>query len=301
LYIYTNEIATIMGMYTELNIGCSLKNDTPKILIESLDYLFNGEEKQPRPEKESEFDRDYLNYIERTHSIEEIQNFIDEHKLNYLFFSSSYYFGAHETVHKFTYDHTSDDYVLISRSNLKDRKAIDDFIKYIGPYVEDGSGGAEIFATVQYELDEFPTLYGVGGGVYYVEDEETKKRFRDEVNKRWETLEELFTTLVPEFKVTEEVLKKHNVPKEKWDDVTYIQTWEYMVEYIIEKYKHNKPDMHLVTPRDYEIEDGVKEVYNKSQISDNDVENFKKGVKWAIDYMKEYNDINYTDTEENNG
>lgn len=34
-----------MGMYTEFIFGCSLSKDTPKICIDALDYVINGENK----------------------------------------------------------------------------------------------------------------------------------------------------------------------------------------------------------------------------------------------------------------
>ena len=40
---------------------------------------------------------------------------------------------------------------------------IETFIEYIKPYVISGSGYHDIFAYVQYEEDEFPTIYAIDG------------------------------------------------------------------------------------------------------------------------------------------
>ena len=34
-----------MGMYTEFIFGCELSKNTPKVCIDALDYVINGEEK----------------------------------------------------------------------------------------------------------------------------------------------------------------------------------------------------------------------------------------------------------------
>ncbi len=155
-----------MGMYTEFIFGCSLLMDTPKICIDAIDYVINGAEKQPKYENPTEWEEiNYNNfYIERTEPEEEIEKFIEEYDLYRLFNSSSYYFGA-PVSRKFYYDCIDKTYKISMRANLKNyRHQIQNFIEYIKPYVEGGSGYEHnIFAYVQYEEDEFPTIYGTDG------------------------------------------------------------------------------------------------------------------------------------------
>lgn len=127
-----------MGMYTEVTIGCRFKKSAPRILIEALDYIINGIE--IKDVKVGEFIIKYSLHI--------IQ-------------CDSYYFGAPATS-AFYYNKIMNEYELSIRSNCKNYNyEIEKFIKYITPYVECGSGPLNIFATVQFESNDFPTLYGI--------------------------------------------------------------------------------------------------------------------------------------------
>ena len=56
-------------------------------------------------------------------------------------------------------------YRISTRANLKNyKRQIEKFIEYIKPYIEQGSGfDHNIFAYVQYEEAEFPTIYALDG------------------------------------------------------------------------------------------------------------------------------------------
>lgn len=161
-----------MGMYTEFIFGCSLSKDTPKICIDALDYIINGEIKKPKYENpETWEEKEYNNkFIERTSTDDEIQAFIGEYDFGRLFCSGSYYFGA-PVSQKLYYDYIDKTYKISTRANLKNySNQIEKFIEYIKPYVVHGSGyGHNIFAYVQHEEAEFPTIYGVDG-VYSVNE-----------------------------------------------------------------------------------------------------------------------------------
>lgn len=155
-----------MGMYTEFIFGCSLSKDTPKICIDTLDYVINGENKHPKYENPETWEEKKYNdkFIERTSTDDEIQAFIGEYDFGRLFCSGSYYFGA-PVVRKFYYDDIDKTYKISTRANLKNYgRQIERFIDYIKPYIESGSGYEHnIFAYVQYEEAEFPTIYGIDG------------------------------------------------------------------------------------------------------------------------------------------
>lgn len=162
-----------MGMYTEFIFGCSLSKNTPKICIDALDYVINGENKKPKYENPEIWEEKEYNdkFIERTSTNNEIQTFIREYDFIRLFCSGSYYFGA-PVSKRLYYDHISKTYKISTRSNLKNyHNQIEKFIEYIKPYVVRGSGyDHSIFAYVQYEEDEFPTIYGIDG-IYKVNAE----------------------------------------------------------------------------------------------------------------------------------
>lgn len=155
-----------MGMYTEFIFGCALSKDTPKICIDALDYVINGEIKHPKYENPETWEEKEYNekFIERTSTDDEIQAFIGEYDFGRLFCSDSYYFGA-PVSRKFYQDYIDKTYRISTRANLKNyRQQIEKFIEYIKPYVIQGSGfDHNIFAYVQYEEAEFPTIYALDG------------------------------------------------------------------------------------------------------------------------------------------
>ena len=132
-------------MYTELILGCSLSKDTPKILINSLDYV--------------------INHPEDDFPSEEIKNFVIDYDLMYLCHSASYYFGVSTPVCMMKYDEISKEWIVSIRSNIKNYEdQIERFLNYIFDYISHGSGYEyNIYAYVQYEEDALPTIYSKEG------------------------------------------------------------------------------------------------------------------------------------------
>ena len=154
-----------MGMYTEFIFGCTLSEHTPKICVDALDTVINGDKhpkyEEPKDWREQEYNK---HFIERTTPEEEIREFIERYNLGKLFYCTSYYFGA-PPVRRFYYDYIDNGYHISTRSNLKNYdNEIEKFLEYIKPYVEQGSGYPhQIYAYVQYEEAEFPTIYAMDG------------------------------------------------------------------------------------------------------------------------------------------
>ncbi len=155
-----------MGMYTEFIFSCTLTKDTPKVCVDALDMVINGEDKKKKYENPQTWEEEIYNrrFIEKTTPNDEIQKFIDKYDFYRLFRSSSYYFGGANPISRFYYDNIDNEYHISTRANLKNYShQIQNFIEYIRPYVSYGSGPLNIFAYVQYEEDEFPTIYAEDG------------------------------------------------------------------------------------------------------------------------------------------
>ena len=153
-------------MYTEFIFGCTLSKNTPKICIDALDYSINGKDKKPKYDNPLLWSERFYNdrYIDRTEPIDEIEDFCEEYDFFRLFHSSSFYFGAAESIRKFYYEPIDDTYKISTRADFKNYDGkLEDFLEYIKPYVESGSGPKKIYAYVHYELDDFPTIYSLSG------------------------------------------------------------------------------------------------------------------------------------------
>ena len=205
-----------MGMYTEFIFGCELSKDTPKVCIDALDYSINGEEKKPKYENPQTYDekRYNENYIERTTPIEDILAFIEKYDFDRLFHSCSYYFGALNPIHRFEYDEIDKAYHISTRSDLKNySNQIEKFIEYITPYVRHGSGyGHEIFAYVQYEEDDFPTMYGIGGKVFKNPTFSTYnvvEKYQKRLERLNDVLSKIYMAVDPNWNVEEEEYTKN--------------------------------------------------------------------------------------------
>jgi len=156
-----------MGMYTEFIFGCALSENTPKICIDALDYFINGEKKQPKYENPTTYAEQVYNdsYIERTSSVEEIEDFIERYEFGRLFACDSYYFGAIARANRFEKDHIDGRYHISTRANCKNyEQTIQHFLEYIKPYIVKGSGPLNVYAYVHYEETDYPTIYSLGGG-----------------------------------------------------------------------------------------------------------------------------------------
>lgn len=122
-----------MGMYTELNIGVALKPDTPKEIIDILEYMLGNTDIKP-----SVPDHPFFNTM----------------RWSMLFVCDSYYFDGF-TDSAMQFDDIDEMYHLNVRSNLKNYDdEIDKFLNFIQPYL-DTKG---FLGYRRYEEDETPTL-----------------------------------------------------------------------------------------------------------------------------------------------
>ena len=124
----------IMGMYTELIFGATLKAETPSAVIEALQYMIGDIEDKP-------------------------DNFpLPDGRCEWLLRGRSYYFGVSEPVSKIVKNKWS--WVVSTRSNIKNYKGeIECFLEWIKPYIEVGSGARDMYAIVIYQEEETPTIY----------------------------------------------------------------------------------------------------------------------------------------------
>lgn len=241
-----------MGMYTEFIFGCELSKDTPKVCVDALDYVINGEEKKPKYENPEGWEQKRFNenYIERTTPVEEIEKFIEEYDFDRLFCSCSYYFGAANPVRRFEYDNISKSYKISTRADLKNYSGqIEKFIEYIAPYVEHGSGYEHrIFAYVQYEEDHFPTMYGFKDYDNHeltvfknpvFNDEDPTLKYKERIGHLYETLSKIYMAVDPDWSVTEEEYAKRGISKEDYGKENYDTIWRWFAEHLGEKYGKN--------------------------------------------------------------
>lgn len=274
-----------MGMYTEFIFGCELSKNTPKECIDALDYSINGETKKPKYKNPKGWEESRYNdyYIERTTPIEDIEAFCDKYELHRLFHSCSAYFGAANPISKFYWDPVSDAYHISTRADLKNGGCIEDFITYIKPYVTQGSGfDHHIFAYVQYEQDEFPTIYGIDG-TYHVLDPAIKKEFESRHNKWFDRLSDLYQKLAPEYCVTEAEKVKHGHSSDY--GASYDDAFEWMTEYIIEKYQKQPVTKITVAETGIILERAVSKIFDKYYYSENNDAN--RFTKKELDHLKE--------------
>jgi len=213
-----------MGMYTEFIFGCSLKEDTPKILIDSMDYLING--------KTSESN------ITRTFSEKEITDFIGEHSMYCLFNGGSAHFPTNWARGLFKVENAifiGNHYVVSTRANLKNGGIIEDFLEYIKPYILEGSGASDVYAYVQYEEAEFPTIYSLEYGKINVLDSELIRKYDERQDKAWSHFTKLYNLISPDFKVTEKMLLEKNIdPKDPKSELIAL---DIVIDHICELYK----------------------------------------------------------------
>jgi len=127
-----------MGMYTELIFGASLKKSTPENIIHDIQQIVDW-----RDEKIDEMT---------------LKTDISENTLQRVFCSSSFYFGVHTSLVYFRNE--DGEKILSIRTNCKNYNGeIQEFLEWIEPYVEYGSGTKDMYAIVTYEEDSEPTIY----------------------------------------------------------------------------------------------------------------------------------------------
>lgn len=125
-----------MGIYTELYLCCSLKEDAPKSVIDAIEWMLAGEHNTPEP------------YIE--HQLFQKAN------AQFMLRTGSYSFVSGAT-HFFKKSRTSSQYTLIVRCDLKNyEEEIEDFIDWLTPYIDAKDG--DHLGHKRYEEDGLPTL-----------------------------------------------------------------------------------------------------------------------------------------------
>lgn len=225
-----------MGMYTELILGCSLSEKTPRILIEALDWVINSK-KKPKYENPKNYEEKIYNerFIDRTFSEKEIEEFEKKYDLCCIIYSGSYYFGCADSKPSFYKDDISKDYKLSFRSNCKNGGIIENFLEYIKPYIIQGSGPSDVYAYVQYEEDEFPTIYSLKYDKTNVLDPDIVEKFWKKNDLEWKCFDKLYKLVTPGFQVTDEMLKSRGVdPNDRHSDLAIL---DIIVDKICEDYK----------------------------------------------------------------
>jgi len=126
-----------MGMYTELVLGCSIKNN-PEIITAIHWLLDNSKNKTNCPSILPQGGR-----------------------IDWMFNSSgSCYFGGPSGIHHFKYDTISDCYRFSARFNIKNYdEEIQKFLEWLRPFIDQGSGSRGWYAAVTYEEADEPTLF----------------------------------------------------------------------------------------------------------------------------------------------
>lgn len=185
-----------MGMYTELILGIEFSNDTPEYITEAFDYLINKHD-------DAEIS-------------EEARNFIDEYHVSMMLFGCSYYFAVTNPNYAFYRDGYDKKWHLSSRANLKNGGRIEKFLNFIKDYVTDGSGPRHLFAYVQYEESEFPTLWFPDGKCEY-NPEDFERFYDDQVNKYYQTFNTIYNEICPDFVVTGDILKENGLQPDTYN------------------------------------------------------------------------------------
>lgn len=205
-----------MGMYTELIFGATLKENTPTYVTDALNCIINDSV--------------------TTNLSDEVKQFSDEYSLSKLIWCSSYYFGAHNNKPSCTFDKIANRWSISFRANCKNYQGeIEKFIEFIKPYVEYGSGPTNIFAIVQYEEDDYPTLYGTGGKYEYLDKERitTDRKFANELI---DIINDLYNFGSPDLVIDENKLKEYSID---WDDYDTIDGYKIMVDVIKKRLRDN--------------------------------------------------------------
>ncbi len=126
-----------MGMYTELILGCELKKETPQYVIDSLMFIIGESEEKPKEFPFEEGSREC-----------------------WLLRGGSYYFAVRDQKPLFFKDSISKQWVLSTRSNIKNYcNEIENFLEWLKPYIDSGSGGRDMYAIVTYEEQDEPTIH----------------------------------------------------------------------------------------------------------------------------------------------
>ena len=131
-------------MYTEFVFGARLKKDTPPHIIEMLKVMFRHNERLP--EKYSDWNDKFPN-------------------IRTIPFGGSYYFAVQDGLSRLSHDKISEDWTVCIRCNIKNYEDhIMNFMKWLEPYVANGSGNLDFLGYSLYEEDDTPILYYLNDG-----------------------------------------------------------------------------------------------------------------------------------------
>lgn len=203
-------------MYTELIFGATLKKKTPTYVTDALNCIINDSV--------------------TTNLSDEAKQFIDEYSLSKLIWCTSYYFGAHVNKPSCYFDKIANTWCISFRGNCKNyQNEIERFIEFIKPYVEYGSGPTNIFAIVQYEEDDYPTLYGTEDKYEYLDEERitTDRKFANSVI---EIINDLYNFGSPDLVIDKHKLKEYGIDE---DNYNTIDGYKIMVDVIKNRLRGN--------------------------------------------------------------
>ena len=206
-----------MGMYTELIFGATLKEKTPTYVTQALDCVINDN-------------------VDDNALSDEAKQFIDEYSLSKLIWCTSYYFGGHTSKPSCVFDKIANRWCISFRANCKNYKGeIEKFVEFIKPYVEYGSGLTNIFAIVQYEEDDYPTLYGIEGKYEYLDKERitTDRKLANEVIA---IINDLYNFGSPDLVIDKNKLEEYGLNE---DDYNNIDGYKIMVDAIKKRLRGN--------------------------------------------------------------
>ena len=255
-----------MGMYTELIFGATLKEKTPTYVIQALDCIINDSV--------------------TTNLSDEAKQFIDEYSLKKLIWCSSYYFGAHSNKPSFTFDKIANRWCISFRANCKNyQNEIEKFIGFIKPYVEYGSGPTNIFAIVQYEEDDYPTLYGTEDKYEYL-DKERITTDRKLANELIDIVNDLYYFGSSDLVIDKNKLEEYGIDEDKYDT---IDGYKIMVDVIKNRLRGNgvTEDLERLAKENEEL----KEKLMYTEFDRDDYKNKVERLKKELEECKSLNSI----------
>ena len=242
-------------MYTELIFGATLKENTPTYITQALDSVIN--------------DRTNVNLSD------EVKQFIDEYSLSKLIWCTSYYFGSHVNKPSCEFDKIANTWCISFRANCKNYQGeIEKFIEFIKPYVEYGSGPTNIFAIVQYEEDDYPTLYGTGNKYEYLDKERitTDRKFANELIG---IVNDLYYFGSPDLVIDKNKLEEYGIDE---DDCDSIDCYKIMADVIKNRLRDNgvTEDLERLAKENQELKEKLMYMEWDLKDAENKIERLKK-------------------------
>ena len=209
---------------------------------------------------------------------DEVKQFIDEYSLRKLIWCTSYYFGAHNNKPSCVFDKIANTWCISFRANCKNyQNEIERFIEFIKPYVEYGSGPTNIFAIVQYEEDDYPTLYGTEAKYEYLDKERitTDRKFANELIG---IINDLYNFGSPDLVIDKHKLEEYGIDE---DNYNTIDGYKIMVDVIKNRLRGNgvTEDLERLAKENQELKE--KLMYMEWDLKDakNKIERLKKELE----------------------